>query len=152
MKAEEKLSALGLTLPPPPQPAGSYTRAVRSGQQIFVSGQLPLFEGTVQFCGKVGEDLEVDQGYEAAKLCALNALSILRAEAGDLDGVRIVRVGGYVCSSEGFTGQPQVVNGASDLLAEVLGERGIHARIAVGVSALPLNAAVELEVIAEIID
>ncbi len=150
MSIQQKLDALGLILPPPPQPAGSYTRAVRSGDQLFVSGQLPMSDGAIQYAGSVGSDLDERQGYEAARLCALNALSILQAESGDLNTVRIVRIGGYVCSERDFTGQAQVVNGASDLFAAVLGERGVHARLAVGVAALPLGAAVELEVIAQI--
>jgi len=150
MSAVDTLAELGLSLPTPPSPAGAYTRAVRSLNQVFVSGQLPLLNGTVQYAGAVGRDLDEQAGYEAAKLCALNALSILQIESGDLDKVRIIRIGGYVCSDANFTGQAQVVNGASELFAAVLGERGIHARLAVGVSALPLGAAVELEVIAEV--
>lgn len=150
MAASNKLAELGLSLPEPPSPAGAYTRAVRSQNQIFVSGQLPLMNGSIQYAGAVGRDIDEQAGYEAAKLCALNALSILQAESGDLDKIRIVRIGGYVCSAENFTGQAQVVNGASELFAAVLGERGIHARLAVGVAALPLGAAVELEVIAEL--
>ena len=96
MSVEEKLRDLNLQLPPPPQPAGSYTRAVQSGPLIFVSGQLPLLAGQIQYAGIVGEDLDVEAGYAAAKLCALNALSILKAETGDLDAVSIVRLGGYV--------------------------------------------------------
>ncbi len=150
MSIEQKLNELGIELPPPPQPAGAYTRAVRSGDQLFISGQLPVADGAIQYAGRVGGDLSQQQGYEAARLCALNALSILQAESGDLNAVRIVRIGGYVCSEKDFTGQAQVVNGASDLFAAVLGERGVHARLAVGVYALPLGAAVELEVIAQI--
>ena len=151
MTAASKHTELGLVLPPPPAPAGAYTRAVRSDRQIFVSGQLPMANGTLQHAGAVGRDLTVEEGYQAAKLCALNALSILQAETEDLDAVRILRIGGYVCSAENFTGQAQVVNGASELFATVLGERGIHARLAIGVASLPLGAAVELEVIAELV-
>ena len=150
MSAEDKLKALGLELPPPPQTAGAYRRSVRSGQLIFVAGQLPLADGEIQYSGQVGADLSVEEGYAAARLCMLNALSILKAEAGSLDALRLVRLGGFVASAEGFTGQAQVVNGASELAAEVLGEQGIHARLAVGATALPLGAAVELEVIAEV--
>lgn len=149
MGAKDRLKEMGISLPEPPQPAGSYTRAVRSSNLLFISGQLPLVKGVVHYSGTVGENITADQGQEAARLCALNALSILEEEAGSLDSVRIIRIGGYVCSAPSFTGQAQVVNGASDLLAEVLGERGVHARIAVGVQALPLGASVELEVIAE---
>lgn len=150
MSIEEKFKELGLELPPPPQPAGAYTRAVRSGDQLFVSGQLPMADGAIQYAGSVGGNLSEAQGYEAARLCALNALSILQAESGDLNAVRIIRIGGYVCSERDFTGQAKVVNGASELFAAVLGQRGVHARLAVGVYALPLGAAVELEVIAQI--
>lgn len=152
MSAKAKLKEMGLTLPEPPQPAGSYTRATRSGNLLFVSGQLSLVKGVVQHGGIVGEDITAEQGQEAARLCALNALSILEVEAGSLDSVRILRIGGYVCCAPGFTGQAQVVNGASDLLAEILGDRGVHARLAVGVQSLPLGASVELEVIAEVKD
>lgn len=149
MNAEEKLAELGLALPDPPQPAGAYTRAVRWGELIFVAGQLPLEAGRVRYAGRVGSDLSLEEGYAAARLCALNGLSILRAEAGDLGKVaRIVRLGGFVASADGFTDQAKVVNGASELFAAVLGPRGIHARLAVGVSQLPLGAAVELEIIA----
>ena len=151
MSAEEKIRELGLELPTPPQPAGSYTRAVRTGNLIFVAGQLPLKEGKMEFSGKIGKNLSAEEGYEASKLCALNALSILKAEVETLENiVRLVRLTGFVCSAEGFTDQPQVVNGASELFAEVLGERGVHARLAIGCNELPLGAAVELEVIAEV--
>jgi enamine deaminase RidA (YjgF/YER057c/UK114 family) len=115
---------------------------------IFVSGQLPLAEGQIQYAGTLGVDLDVDAGYAAARLCALNALSVLKAEAGTLETVSIVRLGGYVASASDFYDQAKVINGASDLMAEVLGDKGIHARLAVGVTSLPLGAAVELEVIA----
>ena len=150
MSAENKLNEMGLELPTPPQPAGAYTRAVRSGNLIFVSGQLPLAEGQMQFTGMVGKDLHEQEGYAAARLCALNALSILNAEAGSLEKIRIIRLSGFVCSTADFHGQAQVINGASELMANVLGDRGLHARLAVGVIALPLGAAVELEVIAEV--
>lgn len=151
MSAEKKLEELGIVLPAPPQPAGAYTRAVRHGELVFVAGQLPMEEGKVKYLGKVGRELDLDAGYQAARLCALNALSVLRAELGSLDRVvRILRVAGFVASAEGFTAQPKVVNGASELLHQVLGERGVHARLAVGVIELPLGAAVELEVTAAV--
>jgi enamine deaminase RidA (YjgF/YER057c/UK114 family) len=148
MSAEDKLRELGLQLPPPPQPAGAYTRAIKSMGLIFVSGQLPLAEGQIQYAGTLGVDLDVDAGYAAARLCALNALSVLKAEASTLETVSIVRLGGYVASASDFYDQAKVINGASDLMAEVLGDKGRHARLAVGVTSLPLGAAVELEVIA----
>jgi enamine deaminase RidA (YjgF/YER057c/UK114 family) len=153
MSAEENLKKLGLVLPPLPQPAGAYTRAVRLDAcgLIFISGQLPLEAGQIKFAGKLGANLAQDAGYQAAQLCALNALSVLQAELGSLEAVsRIVRLGGFVASTPDFTAQAQVINGASDLMAEVFGAAGVHARYAVGVAALPLDAAVELEVIAEI--
>jgi enamine deaminase RidA (YjgF/YER057c/UK114 family) len=121
---------------------------VKSGGLIFVSGQLPIADGKLQYAGTLGEDLDVEAGYAAAQLCALNALSVLDAETGNLDHVTIVRLGGYVASASIFFEQAKVINGASDLMAEVLGDRGIHARLAVGAPSLPLGAAVELEVIA----
>jgi enamine deaminase RidA (YjgF/YER057c/UK114 family) len=149
MTAEEKLAELGLILPDPPQPAGAYTRAVRWGDLLLVSGQLPLEQGHIRYAGRVGSELSVEEGYAAARLCALNGLSILKAEAGGLERVaRILRLGGFVASADGFTDQAKVVNGASELFSTVLGPRGIHARLAVGVSQLPLGAAVELEIIA----
>ena len=149
MNAEEKLADLGLVLPDPPQPAGAYTRAVRWGDLLFVAGQLPIEQGRIRYAGRVGGELSLEEGYAAARLCALNGLSILKAEAGSLERVaRIVRLGGFVASADGFTDQAKVVNGASELFAAVMGPRGVHARLAVGVSQLPLGAAVELEIIA----
>ena len=150
MSAEKKLAELNLQLPPSPQPAGAYTRAVISGNLVFVAGQLPLVEGKIQYAGTLGVDLDIDAGYAAARLCALNALSILKAETGDLDAISIVRLGGYVASATDFFEQAQVINGASDLMAAVLGEQGVHTRLAIGAASLPLGAAVELEVIAAI--
>ena len=151
MGALEKLTALGLALPEPPAPAGAYTRAVRTGSLVFVAGQLPMAGGAMVHTGPVGDGAATtEEGYAAARLCALNALGVLAAEGYDLDGVRIVRMTGYVHSAPGFAAQAQVVNGASELMAAVLGDAGIHARVAIGVHSLPLNATVELEVIAEI--
>jgi enamine deaminase RidA (YjgF/YER057c/UK114 family) len=151
MSVEEKLTALGLTLPEAPQPAGAYLRARKTGNLLFVAGQLPLADGKIQYSGKVGSDLSLEEGYEAAKLCALNVLGIIKAELGSLEKiVQLVRVAGYVCSAEDFTDQPKVVNGASDLFNSVLGEAGGHARLAIGVISLPLGGAVEVEVIAEV--
>lgn len=151
MSAEERLSALGLTLPEPPQPVGSYVRARRTGDLIFVSGMVPILEGKLKYKGKVGGDLSIEDGYEAARICALNILSVLKAEIGSLDHiVQMVRVGGFVRSVDGFTDQPKVINGASDLFAEVLQERGMHARAAIGVNELPLGCGVEVEAIVEV--
>ena len=152
MSVDVRLRELGIELPPPPQPAGAYTRAVRTGDLIFVSGQLPMAEGKIQFSGKVGTDLDIAAGQAASRLCAINALSILSAEAGSLENIaRIVRLGGFICSAPGFTEQAQVMNGASELFREILGDRGVHARLAIGCSELPLGAAVELEVIAAVV-
>jgi enamine deaminase RidA (YjgF/YER057c/UK114 family) len=151
VKTEERLRQLGLELPEPARPVANYVPAVRAGKLVFVSGQLCLVKGEVTYRGKVGAELTVEQGYEAARLATLNALAVLRAELGDLDRVRrVVRVFGAVNSAPGFNRQPQVVNGASDLLVEVFGEAGRHARTAVGVSELPMDSAVEVELTVEV--
>ena len=150
MSAEQELKDLGITLPPAPEPAGVYVPAVRAGDLVFVAGQLPMEHGELRFIGRLGDGLDVEEGYEAARLCALNSLSVLRGECGSLDGVRrIVRVCGYVRSAAGFTDQSKVLNGASELMNDVFGDRGRHARLALGTNELPLGAPVELEVIAE---
>ncbi len=151
MTPDEKLKSLGLTLPPPPKPVASYVPCVRTGHLVFVSGQLPFKDGKLAFTGKVPTDVSIEQAAEAARLAALNALAILAEAASNLENVaQIVRVGVFVNSAAGFTDQPKVANGASDLLAEVFGDIGRHARAAVGVNELPLNAAVELELTAEV--
>ncbi len=148
---EAKLKELGIDLPPAPRPAGSYVPAVRVGDYIFTSGQVPFVDGELRYKGRVGADLTEVQGYEAARICALNCLGAVKEAAGSLDGIeRIIKVTGYVNSAPGFTGQPGVLNGASDLLGEVFGEAGRHARAAVGVSELPLGAAVEVEMIVKL--
>lgn len=146
-----KLRELGLSLPAPTQAIANYLPYVAEDGWIHVSGQLPLREGQLVCTGLVGADVTVEQAYDAARQCALQALGHLAQAAGDLDRVRIVKVGGYVASAPGFTEQPQVINGASDLLVAVLGDRGRHARAAVGVASLPRNAAVEVEVLARIV-
>ncbi len=156
MSVEERLRQLGLSLPAPPSALASYVPYIalkeedlKSSRLVYVSGQLPLENGKVKYTGKLPRDLAVDQGVQSAKLCAINALSVLKAVAGSLDAVRgIVRVEGFVNSDPEFTDQAKVVNGASDLLVEVFGERGKHSRFAVGVSSLPLNAATEIALIA----
>ena len=148
---EERLKELGHELPPAPGPLGSYVPAVRSGNLLFISGMLPLKEGKLSRTGKVGKDLNAEEGKEEARAAALNALSALREYAGSLDNVaRCVKVTGYISSAPGFTGQPAVLNGASDLMAEVFGEAGKHARAAVGVSELPMDSPVEVEFIFEL--
>jgi enamine deaminase RidA (YjgF/YER057c/UK114 family) len=147
-----RLNDLGLTLPAPPKPVAAYVPFVRAGNLLFISGQIPFVEGKVQWTGAVPSAVGIDEASAAARQCALNALAILSdALAGDLDRVnRIVRLGAWVCSDPGFTDQPRVANGASELLVEIFGERGRHARAAVGAIALPLGATVEVEMLVEV--
>lgn len=151
-KIDARLKELGITVPEGVAPAGNYVPAVRSGNLVFVAGQIPLEGGKPQFIGKLGREFQVEDGQKAARLCAINIVSQLRAAlGGDLDKVkRIVRVGGFVNAVPDFTDQPQVVNGASDLLVQIFGEAGKHARAAVGVSSLPRGVAVEVEAVAEV--
>jgi enamine deaminase RidA (YjgF/YER057c/UK114 family) len=145
---EAKLKDLAIELPAPPKPVATYVPAVQAGELLFVSGVLPVREGKLTVEGKLGRDLTVEQGYEAARVALLNALAIVKSQLGSLDRVRqVVRMVGHVASAEGFVQQPAVVNGASDLLVQVFGEAGKHARVAVGAAQLPLNAPVELELI-----
>ena len=146
----DRLKELGYELPSVPNPAGSYVPATSAGLLVFTVGQLPFKEGQLRYIGKVDKDVSVEEAKEAARLCALNALAALEAEAGSLDNARIVKVTGYVAFAAGFNRQPEVINGASDFLSEVFGERGTHARSAVGVSELPLDAPVEVELIVEV--
>lgn len=151
MSNEQRLAALGLSLPAAPKPVANYVPAVLAGELLFLSGVLPSRDGQVVFLGKLGRELTMEQGGEAARMAILNALAIVRAELGTLDRVRrIVRLTGYVASASGFEQQPVVMNGASDLLVQVFGESGRHARIAVGVAELPRNAAVELDLIVHV--
>ena len=147
-----RLKELDLALPDAPAPVANYVPAVRTGNQLVVSGQIPLEGGKPQFVGKLGRDLGIEQGQQAARLCALNVLAQARAAlGGDLDRiVRCVRVGGFVNCTPDFNDQPQVVNGASDLLVAVLGDAGRHARAAVGVASLPRGVAVEVEATFEV--
>lgn len=148
--AYARLAELGLTLPKVVPPLAAYVPAVQSGNYVYVSGQLPMVDGKLPFVGKVGGDVTVEQGAQLARTCALNALAAIDSLVGLGRVVKIVKVTGFVASAEGFTGQPAVVNGASELFGEVLGELGRHARSAVGVAELPLGAPVEVEVIAEV--
>ncbi|GAA3661931.1 RidA family protein [Nonomuraea antimicrobica] len=151
MTPEQRIEELGYTLPAPAAPAGSYLPAVRTGDLVYTSGQVPMLEGKLHQTGKLGADLGVDEGKAQARICVLNALAALKAELGELSSIRrIVKVVVFVASDPGFTQQPQVANGASDLLSEVFGDQGRHARSAVGVAALPLDSPVEVEVIAEV--
>jgi enamine deaminase RidA (YjgF/YER057c/UK114 family) len=148
MSYEDKLKALGLELPQAPKPVATYVPAVRAGDLLFLSGVLPMQNGELAYSGKLGRDLNVDQGMAAAKLALLNALAIAKQELGSLDRIiRVVKVVGHVASAEGFTDQPQVLNGASDLLVALFGDAGRHARVAVGAAELPRRAAVEIELI-----
>jgi len=153
MTAAERLAALGLTLPPVVPPVAAYVPSVRTGSYVYVSGQLPTVDGKLPAVGKVGDAVTAEDAAGMARTCALNALAAAAAAAGGLEGIRrIVKVTGFVASAPGFTGQPQVINGASELLIEVFGEDGRHARSAIGVAELPLNAPVEVELIAEVRD
>ncbi len=148
MHIEEKIAALGLTLPDGVAPVANFVSAVRSGQLLFVSGH-----ASRQTTGKLGRDLTIEQGYQAAREVALDLLGTVRTELGDLDRVaRIVKLLAMVNSADTFTDQPKVINGASDLLVEIFGEKGRHARSAVGMAQLPFNCAVEIEMILEISD
>ena len=151
MSVDDRLRELGIELPSAPAPLASYVPVVVAGGLAFVAGQGWFVDGQVQFPGHVGDDVTVEQAQEAARRCALQALAALRAELGSLDRVRrIANVTVYVCSAPGFVQQPVVANGASDVLVEVFGDKGKHARAAVGVPELPLGLSVEVAVIAEV--
>jgi enamine deaminase RidA (YjgF/YER057c/UK114 family) len=150
-KVADRLLQLGFHLPPTPAPQGSYVPAVRTGNLVFVAGQLPMRDGKILFRGRVGRDLDVEKAQEAARVCFLNILAALGSAGASPDQVtRVIRLGGFVQSADGFSEQPKVLNGASDLCQAVFGEIGRHARAAVGVSALPLDAAVEIEALIEV--
>jgi len=149
-KIDHRLESLGLTLPTVPAPLGSYVNAVRTGNLLFLSGGLPANEGGI-ITGTLGVNIDLEAAHEAARLIALNRIAVLRDELGDLDKVaRIVAVHGFVQASPDFTDHPAVINGASDILAEIFGEKGRHSRTAVGVASLPLGAAVEIDLIVEV--
>lgn len=148
---EKRLADLGIVIPAAAAPAANYVPFVRSGNLLFPSGQLPIKDGKLAVTGVLGRDLDTAAGHEAAKLCAINILAQAKAALGDLEKIRrLVKINIYVASSPNFTEQHLVGNGASDLFAKVLGERGKHARVAVGMAALPLNAAVEIEAVLEV--
>ena len=151
MTPEERLAEAGLELPPVAAPVAAYVPAVRTGSYVYTSGQLPVRDGELIRTGKVGADVSPEEAYECARQCALNALAAVRSQVGDLSAItRVVKVVGFVSSVPTFTGQPQVVNGASELLGQVFGDVGQHARSAVGVPALPLDAPVEVELVVEV--
>ncbi len=148
---EARLAELGFAVPPVVAPVAAYVPAVRTGSYVYTSGQLPMRDGELIRTGKVGAEVSPEEAYECAQQCAVNALAAVRAEVGDLSAVtRIVKVVGFVASVPSFTGQPQVVNGASELLGRAFGDLGQHARSAVGVAVLPLDAPVEVELVVEV--
>lgn len=149
---EQRLKEMGIKIEEVPDPLGAYRPCVISAGMIYISGQLPLKSGKLVYSGKVGDDLTIEEGREAARLAAINCISVLKSELDDLRKVaRIVKLTGYVASAEGFTEQADVVNGASELFHGIFGEKGVHARAAVGVYELPKGAPVEIEVIAELV-
>jgi enamine deaminase RidA (YjgF/YER057c/UK114 family) len=151
MTPEDQLRALGLELPPAPKPVGAYVPAVRAGNLVFVSGQLPLKDGKLIATGHVGREVTLEQAQACARQAAMNALAVVAAEIGGLEKVsRIVRLTGHVASAPGFTDQAKVLNAASELLAQVFGDTGRHSRAALGSAELPLGAPVELEMIVEV--
>lgn len=151
MSATARIKELGITLPEVAKPAGAYVPAVQSGNLVFTAGQIPLVEGKLVATGKVGKEISVEQAKDIARICALNAVAAIKGVVGDLDRVKkVVKVVGFVASTPDFIQQPQVINGASELLEQIFGENGIHARSAVGVAVLPLDAPVEVELIVEI--
>ena len=150
-KIESKLVELKLVLPEIPKPVAAYIPAKQSGKFVFTAGQLPIVKGELISKGMLGQDVQIDEANKAARICTLNALAAIKGVIGDLDRIKqIVRVVGYVASVPTFTQQPAVVNGASELLLEIFGENGKHARSAVGMAVLPLNASVEIELTVEV--
>jgi len=146
---EEKLRSLGIVLPEPPVPAGSYIPVVRTGNLLFVSGQIPMENGKVIYTGKVTDD-NIETAQKSARMCAINILAQIKREIGDLENIsRIVRLSGFVNSTPEFSQQPKIINSASDLIFEIFGEKGKHSRIAVGVASLPLNSMTEIDAIVE---
>jgi enamine deaminase RidA (YjgF/YER057c/UK114 family) len=148
---EQKIKDLGLTLPETSKPLAAYVPAVQTGNLVFTSGQLPMVDGKLTHTGKVGAEVSAEDAKALAEICALNALAAIKMVIGDLEKIkRVVKVVGFVSSAPDFVGQPGVINGASEFLGKVLGDKGIHARSAVGVAVLPLDAPVEVELIVEI--
>jgi enamine deaminase RidA (YjgF/YER057c/UK114 family) len=146
---EEKLKALGVTLPNPPTPAGSYVPAIKTGNLLFISGQIPMEDGKVIFTGKVTNE-NIETAKKSAKMCAINLLAQMKRELGSLDKVtKIVRISGFINSDPEFYQHPKIINAASDLFFEIFGDKGKHSRIAVGVACLPLNAMTEIDAIVE---
>jgi enamine deaminase RidA (YjgF/YER057c/UK114 family) len=147
----QKLTELGLTLPPTPKPVAAYVPAVRDGNIVYTSGQIAVVAGELKYKGKLGRELTIEQGYEAARICALNALAAVVSQAGSIENIeQILKVVVFVASAPGFTDQPKVANGASELLGQVFGAAGQHARSAVGVAELPLDTPVEVELVVKV--
>ncbi len=146
-KIETRLAELGIEIPDAPAPAANYVPFVIAGSLVFVAGQVTVENGEIKFKGRLGEDMDIDEGYQAARLCGLNLIAQAReAAGGDLDRIkRVVKLGGFVNATPDFTDHPKVINGASDLMAEVFGDAGKHARFAVGAVSLPLGVAVEVD-------
>jgi enamine deaminase RidA (YjgF/YER057c/UK114 family) len=152
MTVEEKLRELNLVLPPPPAAVAAYRPWARTGNLVITSGQLPWRDGKMAFAGRLGEALSVEQGYQAARQCALNAIAQLKDAVGDLESIaQIVRLEGYVHCAPGFRDHPRVLNGASDLFSQLFGQRDRHSRLALGIADMPLDAAVQLTVLAEVV-
>jgi enamine deaminase RidA (YjgF/YER057c/UK114 family) len=152
MLIDEKIKHLGFSWPDQaPKPMANYVTVRRTGNLLYLSGAGPFIDGKPAYVGRVGKDVTIEEAYDAARLSAVNLLSMIRAEVGSLENIRIVKLLGFVSSAEDFYNQPEVINGASDFLAELLGEKGKHSRSAIGTSVLPFNIPVEIEMIAEII-
>lgn len=148
---KKRLKDLGISIPNAPKPAGSYVPVVLTGKLAFVSGQIPIKDGQVVYQGKVGDTQSIDNAQEAAKLCVINGLAQIEAYCGTLDNLeKIIKISGFVNSTKDFTEHPKVINAASDLLMKIFDEKGRHSRIAIGVSSLPLNATVEIDMVVEI--
>ena len=148
---EEKIKELGFTLPEPPQPLAAYVPALKAGEFVFTAGQIPVSEGQLKYTGKLGKDLREEQGRKAAEICALNCLSAVKGVIGELDRIeRVIKLTVFVNSADGFTDQPAVANGASELLEKIFGPNGSHARSAVGVNELPKDVSVEIEMVVKV--
>lgn len=151
MRVEERIKQLGLELPEAPRPVAQYVPGIQSGNLVYTAGQVPFLNGELKYRGKVGRECSLEEGYDAARICFLNCLAVVKSLAGDLDRVkRVVKINGFVNCVPEFTDQPKVINGASELAVELFGEKGRHARAAVGSVSLPLDAPVELELIVEL--
>jgi enamine deaminase RidA (YjgF/YER057c/UK114 family) len=148
---EEKLNEMGIEIPVAPRPLASYIPATKAGNLIFTAGQIPMVDGELKYKGKVGKEISLAEGIKAAELCTVNCLSVIKSEVKNLDNIkRVIKVTVFVNSTNGFTDQPKVANGASDLLVKIFGDNGKHARSAVGVNELPIDSSVEVEMIVEV--